>query len=424
VARLKGYLRKNPPPDLHHRTWLLWASLGLDGLLAPAQREQTIKDLLALQRDDGGWSLPSLGAWKRRNGKPNDKQAPSDGYATGLVVYVLRQAGVGATREPIRHGVDWLKTNQRASGRWFTRSLNADRGHLITNAGTAYAVLALKACNVAEAAAGGKGQDKSATPAEQYKALLEEYQKASGGGVLSDVERMKFVGRVFKHRNKLAQQFVELAEKYPKDPIALAALMQAVWQVNTTPWPVEIVGKDSARVRAFALLQRDHVRSDKLGPVCQRLSFGFCKEYETFLRTVLAKNPHKDVQGLACLGLAHFLSNRLQRIDLVKEQAELAREFEGLFGKEYLQDLLRQDRARVTREAEVFFEQAVEKYGSVKIPGGGTVGEKARAELFEIRHLRVGMEAPDIEGEDQDGKRFKLSDYRGKVVLLDFWHQQ
>ena len=33
----------------------------------------------------------------------------------------------------------------------------------------------------------------------------------------------------------------------------------------------------------------------------------------------------------------------------------------------------------------------------------------------------VGMTAPEIEGEDIDGKTFKLSDYRGKVVLLDFW---
>jgi squalene-hopene/tetraprenyl-beta-curcumene cyclase len=58
VARLRVYLRKNPPPDLHHKTWLLWASLKLDGLMTPAQRGQTIKDLLALQRDDGGWNLP------------------------------------------------------------------------------------------------------------------------------------------------------------------------------------------------------------------------------------------------------------------------------------------------------------------------------------------------------------------------------
>jgi len=33
----------------------------------------------------------------------------------------------------------------------------------------------------------------------------------------------------------------------------------------------------------------------------------------------------------------------------------------------------------------------------------------------------LGKEAPEIEGEDIDGKRFKLSDYRGKVVVLDFW---
>ena len=32
-----------------------------------------------------------------------------------------------------------------------------------------------------------------------------------------------------------------------------------------------------------------------------------------------------------------------------------------------------------------------------------------------------GQEAPEIEGEDIDGKKFKLSEYRGKVVVLDFW---
>ncbi|MBM3833821.1 MAG: PDZ domain-containing protein [Verrucomicrobia bacterium] len=34
---------------------------------------------------------------------------------------------------------------------------------------------------------------------------------------------------------------------------------------------------------------------------------------------------------------------------------------------------------------------------------------------------KVGQPAPEIEGEDVDGKKFKLSDYKGKVVLLDFW---
>lgn len=35
--------------------------------------------------------------------------------------------------------------------------------------------------------------------------------------------------------------------------------------------------------------------------------------------------------------------------------------------------------------------------------------------------LNIGQIAPEIDGVDLDGNRFRLSDYRGKVVLLDFW---
>ena len=33
----------------------------------------------------------------------------------------------------------------------------------------------------------------------------------------------------------------------------------------------------------------------------------------------------------------------------------------------------------------------------------------------------AGKPAKDIRGVDADGKSFQLIDYRGKVVLLDFW---
>ena len=69
------------------------------------------------------------------------------------------------------------------------------------------------------------------------------------------------------------------------------------------------------------------------------------------------------------------------------------------------------------------FERAAAQYGDAKSPFGVTVGEKAKAELHEIRHLSIGKKAQDIEGRDQDGKRFKLSDYRGKVILLYFWSE-
>jgi len=276
--------------------------------------------------------------------------------------------------------------------------------------------------NLSVAAAGGNAQDKPATPAEQFEKLRKESERASSSGVpLTDAERLKFVGQAYKHRYELARKFLELAEKHPDDPIALDALMQAVWQVNGTPWPVELVGEDTARAKAFELILRDHVRSDKLGPLCQRVSYGFCKEYETFLRAVMEKNPHVNVRATACVSLGRFLNTRLQRLDLCKEQPELAKEFGELFGKDYLADLLRQDRDKAIEEIEAVFEQAAEKYADVKLSDDDTVSERAKAELFGMRNLNVGKVAPDIEGEDQDGKRFKLSDYRGKVVLLDFW---
>jgi squalene-hopene/tetraprenyl-beta-curcumene cyclase len=146
LAKLRGYFEKTPPPTLHHKAWLMWASLKLDGLMSQPEREKTIAQLLALQRDDGGWSLPSLGDWKGFDGRDNDEKAPSDGYGTALVVHVLRQAGLPAAHPAVKKGADWLRANQRVSGRWFTRSLNTDRNHFITHAGTAFAVLALKAC--------------------------------------------------------------------------------------------------------------------------------------------------------------------------------------------------------------------------------------------------------------------------------------
>jgi squalene-hopene/tetraprenyl-beta-curcumene cyclase len=146
LAKLKDYLRKTPAPTLHHKAWLLWASLHLGGLMTKSEREQAVKELLARQRPDGGWSLPSLGDWKGFDGRRNNTDAPSDGYGTGLVVYVLRQAGLPPDHDAVGRGVRWLQTHQRVSGRWFTPSLNTDRAHYISHAGTAFALMALKAC--------------------------------------------------------------------------------------------------------------------------------------------------------------------------------------------------------------------------------------------------------------------------------------
>jgi squalene-hopene/tetraprenyl-beta-curcumene cyclase len=121
---------------------ILWGATKLDGLLSAEEKQAIVKELSDLQKPDGGWALATLGDWKRGDSTPQDTEH-SDGYGTGFVTYILRQAGVPASDPRIEKGIAWLKANQRESGRWFTRSLHADSKHFITHAGTAFAVMAI-----------------------------------------------------------------------------------------------------------------------------------------------------------------------------------------------------------------------------------------------------------------------------------------
>src|SRR5262249_49683425 len=207
-------------------------------------------------------------------------------------------------------------------------------------------------------------------------------------------------------------------EKHPTDPVAVDALVWVVTNASDSAGD-----KNRSRAKALARLLRDHLPSDKLGQACPRMSPDLRNDSESFLTTVLQKHPNREVEGPACLALARFLNSRLERVELLKGRPETVKLYDGLFGKEYVEELQRQDRAKIVREVESLLERAADKYADVKIGFGPTVGQQASAELFEIRDLAVGKGAPDIEGKDQDGKRFKLSDYRGKVVLLDFWSE-
>ncbi|HEV3142978.1 MAG TPA: SUMF1/EgtB/PvdO family nonheme iron enzyme, partial [Gemmataceae bacterium] len=50
-----------------------------------------------------------------------------------------------------------------------------------------------------------------------------------------------------------------------------------------------------------------------------------------------------------------------------------------------------------------------------------TMLRREESEPLPAERLAVGQVAPEIDAEDIDGTRFKLSDYRGKVVVLCFW---
>ena len=145
---LRAYLKvRYPTEHLHNQTWALWASTKVEGILTDDERSDLIERLLSNQRDDGGWSMPSLGSWKRNDGTP--QETASDGYATSLVLHVLQTAGVSKDDAKVAKGINWLKSNQAATGAWRSMSVVKKRdpashaGKFMSDAATAFAVLAL-----------------------------------------------------------------------------------------------------------------------------------------------------------------------------------------------------------------------------------------------------------------------------------------
>jgi hypothetical protein len=74
--------------------------------------------------------------------------------------------------------------------------------------------------------------DKPATPAEQYKALVAEYDKALADfrkavHYAKPEDRQKVMREKAPNRDLFATRFLGLAEKKPKDPAAVDALIWA-----------------------------------------------------------------------------------------------------------------------------------------------------------------------------------------------------
>ena len=152
LAALTGYLRGHyEAQPLLNQIVALWASSAFPDLVSPDERAKLISALNRLQHPDGGWSLTDLGAWARVD--KTALETRSDGYATGLIVLVLEETGMGSRANPrVGRGVDWLLANQdRTTGAWTAWSLNKNRdlksdvGKFMSDAATSYAVMALEA---------------------------------------------------------------------------------------------------------------------------------------------------------------------------------------------------------------------------------------------------------------------------------------
>ncbi|HEV8111829.1 MAG TPA: hypothetical protein VGR31_03560 [Planctomycetota bacterium] len=258
-----------------------------------------------------------------------------------------------------------------------------------------------------EKPAAGSRADAVAALRKQYDDAQSEYYTAMRAAKTPE-EREKLKG---PDAGEWAPKFWDIWREDPKDAAALDALS---WIVEESPTP-----KD--RDDALAAVEKDHLKSPGLAPLCVRL--GNTLQIGTkLLERIFAENPDATVRGTALYQIAN---HRLESVRTAKEIAGLDEAkrgpVHGWLGEERYQELLKLDAAKTEAEALGMLDRVVKEFADVPTQRGSTLGETARADLHEIRDLVVGKPVPDIEGEDLAGVKFKLSDYRGKVVLLDFW---
>ena len=212
-----------------------------------------------------------------------------------------------------------------------------------------------------------------------------------------------------------ATRLLALAKAAPTDSAAAEAL---VWVVSNDPDGSELVEQ------ALALLAKDHGASAKLGGTFRALAeLAPSVNVEKFLRAIVANNPEAELKSSATFYLAQTLKRQFDVLTMKLQNAQAAVDVEALEiqnGKALIAKLRATKPAVLSAEAEKLYQQVLAGGGDAKA-GRRSLSGAAKSELFELQNLSVGRTAPETEGEDVDGKRFKLSDQRGKVVVIVFW---
>jgi AhpC/TSA family len=222
--------------------------------------------------------------------------------------------------------------------------------------------------------------------AAEYKALDKEFSKVWG-----DLNSRLRTAKTAKEKEALQQEktqkghefaarFLQLVEKYPASERSFDFLVFAA-----------SAGTPEQMHRALELMAEHHASG--LSTFCQDLAKSPLSTPEEALRDILAKATDPKVKGAVTLGMARFLKAKSERIDLSLSQAmKFSQEAENLY-------------SNVLRQSDVNKDTL----------------EEIEGEFWDLQHLGVGKKAPEISGRDDYDQQFKLSDYQGKVVMLDFW---
>ena len=195
-------------------------------------------------------------------------------------------------------------------------------------------------------------------------------------------------------------ELLELASKTERDDIRLQALKIAARMCQGKS------GDDAIQ----ALLEKGPYDRTMIGLVRERMMMSPSNELLAAFDTIRDKSDSKEVQGNAVAAQQQLIDMMVsmagQTIDGAPEN--INKFFSGL------------DADALNKKSMELIDLMTGEYADVKM-GRSTLGEMAKEKKFIVENLSVGKTAPDIVGKDLDGVEFKLSDYRGKVVLLDFW---
>ena len=219
---------------------------------------------------------------------------------------------------------------------------------------------------------------------DAQKAFADEYRKAK-----TEAERTAVLEKQPKAADHLPG-FIEVAEQSAGTETAAKAWM----------WVLRLSGQaedDEVTNVAIEALMRDHVSSKEIGELPGLIGSMLSRKLgveksEAMLRELIAKTQAPAVKGAALYSLAALIDE--QEPEAGSERA---------------------------KEVRTLMESVAQDYADVKDARGRPIGKRAEGWLFEKDHLQVGNTAPEVEATDLSGVAFKLSDYRGKVVLLDFW---
>ena len=191
---------------------------------------------------------------------------------------------------------------------------------------------------------------------------------------------------------------------------------------QTIRWMLENARGPETSPKMFELLEKHHMGRPEMGDLCPMLA----QSGRGMLDELVANSPHAEVRGKALMATAESLKNDAEMVDYVqKAKPEEVDGIKGWLGEERYQSLLHFDPVANQKQVEDIYERIAKEFPDVKVNAGTkretTLGKQASSALYALRNLAVGKTAPEIEGVDLDEVAFKLSDYRGKVVLLDFW---